>query len=60
MSAKRPVKLILKVGESCHTSAPGAPKMTNTVHVMFYRWGEGIPVDFYLKVQLVTEIISGY
>lgn len=59
MSARRLVKLILKVGESCHTSAPGPPKMTNPVPVMFYRWGEGIRVDFYLKVQLVTEIVSG-
>lgn len=59
MSARRLVKLILKVGESCHTSAPGPPKMTNPVPVKFYRQGEGIPVDFYLKVQLVTEIVSG-
>lgn len=50
MSVRRLVKLILKVGESCYIFVLGFFKMINFVFVMFYRWGEGIFVDFYLKV----------
>lgn len=48
-SAKRLVKLILKLAEACHILARGPPKMTSPDRVMFYHQGERIPVDFYLR-----------
>lgn len=48
-SAKRLVKLILKLAEACHILARGPPKMTGPDRVMFYHQGERIPVDFYLR-----------